>query len=183
MSPTARRSGPTGIMARMVRAIPPALFVLAASAFAAEGLVRLTDPLDEPEHYCVDVPGWGRRTNLDAPLTAHTCKPGAADELFVADHPESGRLYMHAYDRCVSASASEEGAKLFIRRCSSSALQRFSFESDGRIRLAGSDLCLTVAGGKGEPTGGPSHLRRDLSLERCGTDAHPRSSWTLPAAD
>ena len=170
-------------MGLMLRLIPLTLLGLAGTCFAAEGLVRLIDPLDEPEHYCLDVPGWGRRLNLDAPLMAHTCKPGAADELFVPDRPNPGQLYMRAYDRCAAADSSRPGAEVSMKECSSSQLQRFSFADDGRIRLAGSDLCLAVAGGEGTPTGGPSHLRRDLSLQPCGTVEPSLSIWTLPAAD
>ena len=38
------------------------------------GLIRLQDPLDEPEYYCVDVPGAGSSLNLQGALQAHTCK-------------------------------------------------------------------------------------------------------------
>lgn len=168
---------------QVFRSVSLALLAIAGSAFGAEGLVRLIDPLDEPEHYCLDVPGWGRRLNLDAPLMAHTCKPGAADELFEADRPNPGQLYMRAYDRCVEAGSSEPRAEVFTRACSSSGRQRFKFETDGRIRLSGSDLCLTVAAGRGTPTGGPSHLRRDLSLQPCGAGGTPLSVWAPPKAE
>ena len=98
----------------------------------AEGLVELVDPLDEPERYCVDVPGWGNRLNLNAALMAHTCKPGAADELFTINQPAVGQLYMRAYDRCAAAASDRAGAEVFLKPCDSSPLQRFSFESDGR---------------------------------------------------
>ena len=150
------------------------------SVHASEGLVELVDPLDEPERYCLDVRGFGRRLNLEAPLMAHTCKPGAPDELFTWDHPDPGQLYMKAYDRCVTAESSQAGAEVFVRECDSSASQRFSFEPNGWIKLAGSELCLTVADGKGTRAGGPSHLRRDLTLETCGSEDSARSRWRLP---
>ena len=149
----------------------------------AEGLVELVDPLDEPERYCVDVPGWGNRLNLNAALMAHTCKPGAADELFTINQPAAGQLYMRAYDRCVVAESDRAGAEVFLKPCDSSALQRFSFESDGRIRLATGSVCLVVAKGAGEPTGGPSHLRRDLTLESCESVEASRSRWKLPTSN
>ena len=51
--------------------------------------IRLTDPLDEPEYYCLDVPGAGASVNLQSALQVHTCKARAtaADELFTLDHP------------------------------------------------------------------------------------------------
>ena len=50
-------------------------------------MIQLRDPLDEPEYYCVDVPGFGRSLNLEGALTAHTCKPNADDELFIYRSP------------------------------------------------------------------------------------------------
>ena len=167
-------------MGCMLKAIPAVLVLMAGSLTAAEGLVALVDPLDEPERYCLDVPGWGRRLNLDAPLMAHTCKPGAADELFTPNHPGPGQLYMKAYDRCATAESSEPGSEIYLKSCDSSELQRFSFERNGRIRLADSDVCLTVADGKGTPTGGPSHLRRDLLLEPCSSADPVLSRWEIP---
>ena len=45
-------------------------------------LIRLADNLDDPQGYCIDVPGFGDNLRLDAPLQAHTCKPGSDDQLF-----------------------------------------------------------------------------------------------------
>ena len=123
---------------QMVKLAPLLLVGMAGSISGAEGLVTLVDPLDEPEQYCLDVPGWGRRLNLDAPLMAHTCKPGAADELFTSNHPDRGQLYMAAYDRCVAAESTRPGAVVFLKQCAPSKLQRFLFQPDGRIRLADS---------------------------------------------
>lgn len=161
---------------------PLLLCIMGSAVLAQEGLVMLADPLDEPERYCLDVPGWGRRLNLDAPLMAHTCKPGANDELFTPDHPEEGQLYMRAYDLCAEAVSRQAGAQVQLGRCGTSGLQRFAFDGDGRIRLANSELCLAVAAGQGEPTGGPSHLRRDLSLESCSVVDPSLSVWKLPRA-
>ena len=81
----------------------------------------LRDPLDEPEFYCVDVAGFGNNLNLNSPLQAHTCKPGADDELFIFNRPAPGQFYMDAYDVCLEA---EEGL-LYVRACSESPNQRF----------------------------------------------------------
>jgi hypothetical protein len=61
--------------------------------------IQLTDPLDEPEYYCVDVPGAGPGVRLQSALQAHTCKPlnTAADELFTFDRLKAGQIYMEAY--------------------------------------------------------------------------------------
>ena len=149
-------------------------------------LIQLVDPLDEPEFYCVDVPGFRASLNLEGALTAHTCKPAADDELFTVGHPLAGNLYMPAYDRCVEADGATDGAELYLKACADEPLQRFSF-NDGQLRLepaAGSArntaYCMAVDADDGQPTGGPSHLRRDLLLNRCA-DADPSlTRWTFP---
>ena len=142
--------------------------------------MQLVDPLDEPEFYCADVPGFGASLNLAAAMTAHTCKPGADDELFLAGAPLPGNLLMPAYQLCLEAAASEPAAGLFLRDCSDSPLQRFALDADGSLQLAGTAYCLTVAPGVGEPTGGPSHLRRELALSDCGAAPAELRSWQLP---
>ncbi len=150
---------------------------------ASTGLIQLLDPLDEPEFYCVDVPGFGRSLNLQGALTAHTCKPGADDEMFQWDSPESGQISMPAYDLCVEASGEEAGSTLQLAGCSGSPLQQFLYDDNGQIRLDqgadGGELCLTVGPGPGEPTGGPSHLRRTLTLETCSQVDQSRTLWTV----
>ena len=141
-----------------------------------ESLIMLRDPLDEPEFYCVDVAGFGSNLNLNSPLQAHTCKPGADDELFIFNHPAPGQFYMGAYDVCLEA---EEGA-LYVRACSESPNQRFVLSNDGAIRLGDSDLCLAVRSGDGQPAGGRSHVRRDLLLQSCADTEQSRSRWSLP---
>lgn len=136
----------------------------------------LADPLDEPEFYCVDVAGFGANLNVNSPLQAHTCKPGADDEMFAFDQPSDGQLHLVEHDRCIEA----DGTSLYVRPCSESPLQRFAYGEDGTLRLGGNDLCLVVAGGDGEPAGGRSHVRRDLLLRPC-TDAEPAlSRWAFP---
>ncbi|MCP5115147.1 MAG: hypothetical protein GY953_30310 [bacterium] len=84
---------------------------------------------------------------------------------------------MEAYNRCVQA----EGKQLYLKTCSEESRQRFLLASDGKLQVSGTDLCVAVGAGKGTPTGGPSHLRRDLLLKPC-TDASPElSRWTAPA--
>ena len=136
----------------------------------------LQDPLDEPEFYCVDVAGFGSNLNLNSPLQAHTCKPGADDELFIFNHPAPGQFYMGAYDVCLGA---EEGA-LYVRACSESPNQRFVLSDDGAIRLGDSDLCLAVESGDGQPAGGRSHVRRDLLLQSCADAEQSLTRWSLP---
>lgn len=142
--------------------------------------MQLIDPLDEPEFYCVDVPGFGASLNLNAALSAHTCKPGAEDELFRPGEPSPGSLQMPAYQLCLQAGAATAASALYLKDCSDSPLQQFSLDAEGSLRLAGTTLCLAIAPGVGHPTGGPSHVRRNLALEECGTVPGNRRSWQLP---
>ena len=141
-----------------------------------ETLVMLADPLDEPEFYCVDVAGFGASLGLDRPLQAHTCKPGADDELFAFNRPSEGQLYLVEHDRCIEA----DGTSLYVRPCSESPLQRFAYGDDGTLRLIGEGVCLTVAGGVGEPAGGRSHIRRDLLMQPCSEAEPALSQWVFP---
>ncbi len=143
---------------------------------SAESLIMLQDPLDEPEFYCVDVAGFGSNLNLNAPLQAHTCKPGADDELFIFNHPAPGQFYMNAYDVCLEAG---EGM-LYVKTCSDSQSQRFVFGSDGNINPQDSSLCLAVQTGEGQPAGGRSHVRRDLLLQACADVEDSHARWALP---
>ena len=152
----------------------------APPAQAKPTLVQLADPLDEPEFYCVDVPGFGASLNLQAALMAHTCKPGADDEIFVVGQPGPGNLSMPAYNRCMEAEGAEPQAQLHLQECSDAAMQQFDFDADGALTLSGTDLCVAVSPEDGEPTGGPSHVRRDLLLLDCA-DANPAlSRWVFP---
>ena len=146
------------------------------------GLIQLRDPLDEPEYYCVDVPGVGSSLNLQGALTAHTCKPGAEDEIFRMNSPSTGQFSMPAYNLCMEAGGPEAGHTLHLADCSSARLQQFRYFDIGQIRLVHGSvggLCLTVASGAGEPTGGPSHLRRGLTMEACDQVDAARSLWTV----
>ena len=142
----------------------------------APTLLQLADPLDEPEFYCVDVPGFRDSLRTDRPLQAHTCKPNAADELFIADRPETGQFLMPAYDLCMTA----EEDQVYTRSCVNTSAQQFVHREDLTIRTAAADLCLAVAGGNGEPAGGRSHLRRDLRLLPCSGVEPALSQWLMP---
>ncbi len=156
------------------------LLPLFAQDESVEGLIQLADPLDEPEFYCVDVPGFGASLDLDAPLSAHTCKPNADDELFTFNSPGEGQFYMDAYDLCMQAESAEAGVSVILNECSDEPLQQFSITGLGQIRLDSDDsLCLAIAPGDGTPTGGPSHLRRDLSIESCDATDVSLTVWHI----
>ena len=149
-------------------------------ARAEATLVQLVDALDEPEYYCVDVPGFGRSLNLQSALMAHTCKPGADDEMFAVNRPGPGNLYMPAYDLCAEADGTGSPVQLYLRQCTDSDMQRFDLDSDGGLVLLGAGLCMAVSPEDGEPTGGPSHLRRDLLMLDCDEAEPALRQWTFP---
>lgn len=136
----------------------------------------LEDPLDEPEYYCVDVAGFGASLNLSSPLQAHTCKPGADDEMFEFNRPSQGQLYLVEHDLCVEA----DGGSVYVRQCSDSPLQVFTHGEDKTLSLETDDTCLVVAGGEGQPAGGRSHLRRDLHVMPCADADRSLSQWVFP---
>ncbi len=145
-------------------------------------LIQLQDPLDEPEYYCIDVPGFGASLDLTSALSVHTCKPHADDELFTVNSPAPGQIYMAAYDLCIQADSVEAGARLYLKICSASPLQQFDVTDEAQLRLQtpGSEVvCVAVASGQGQPTGGPSHLRRDLMLQPCRQVEAGLSQWVI----
>jgi hypothetical protein len=168
----------------LVALMPSSNFALqndSGQAIPSKSLIQLEDPLDEPEFYCVDVPGFRANISLKSAMTVHTCKPGADDEMFSINHPSSGQIYMEAYDLCLQADKAAPGAALYLKSCSESPLQRFVYTKNETILLFGSaELCLTVAPGVGEPTGGPSHLRRDLMFQPCSEVEMTLSKWKIP---
>ena len=142
------------------------LIPLAIYGESSPVMIRLVDPLDEPEFYCVDIPGFRQNVQLKAPLMAHTLKRfGSADEMWTMDYPNKGQIYASVYSLCIEATSAESGATLILKEPSDSPLQRFAFTDEGFIVLKShSKLGFAVAPGKGDKAGGPSHLRRDMSL-------------------
>ena len=149
---------------------------------AAETLVqvRLVDPLDEPEFYCLDLSGWGDHLKLEDPLQAHTCKTrGAGDQMFAI---KDGKILVGETDRCLQVAVSSgkalAGSAILARTCSDSAMQAFTLEEDGRISVTGSDLCV-AAGDESTDASGPSHVWRVLSAERCDSVSDELMTWQV----
>ena len=144
-------------------------------------LIRLVDPLDDPEHYCIDVVGFGSGVRLQEPLQAHTCKStDNRDEQFT-HRPLTGQLYMEEYRLCVQPDNPAHGSSLYVRACSDSPLQNFDLFADGsiRVRADGPDqFCVAVAPGDGEVIN-PIHKRRDLSLAVCDATELKLMQWSF----
>ena len=122
----------------------------------AAGLLRLSVDLDHTQGYCLDVAGFGANIRLDAPLQAHTCKPGSDDQLFAPiAGTDGGGFRLVEYDLCLAAVIVEPGATVSAAECDTGTVtQWFSLADDGRLQLVPPDaraLCLGVAHGSGEP--------------------------------
>ena len=173
---------PTPIAPAPTPTAPSAVGIDVDPAKTEATLVQLVDALDEPDYYCVDVPGFGRSLNLQAALMAHTCKPGADDEMFAINRPGAGNLYMPAYDLCIEADRTGSPVQLYLRECTGSTLQQFELDSDGGLVLVGTGMCMAVSPEDGEPTGGPSHLRRDLVMLDCDEAERALRQWAFPGS-
>ncbi|WP_227271024.1 RICIN domain-containing protein [Roseobacter weihaiensis] len=156
--------------------------LFSASPGAAETgpQLRTQSDLGFPEEgYCVDVLGIGDTARADLPLIAHNCLPEAhASDRFV-EVLSDGRLYMPAFESCVTAFAVGEGllpgAPVVLRPCGAEEsflpadrFQRFERTEEGHMRLADTELCL-AAGPDAAPTFNPTHRWRTLTMETCAT--------------
>lgn len=150
------------------------------------GHLRLINDLDRPQDgYCLDIMGSGKYIRFDLPMTAHNCKPGLyQDEAVVIDGPY---IKFPAYGACATVaglnSRALPGAAVLPRECGERSpfmeadkLQRFTFHKDGRIELAGADLCLTT-GPESDSTFDKTHRWRPLYVERCEKTDPARSRW------
>lgn len=159
------------------------LLVLPCVMFAQSDpvMIRLVDPLDEPEFYCIDVPGYGRNVKLEAPLMAHTLKRfGSADEMWVLNYPSEGQIYSPEYELCIEVTSASSGAELLLRKPSDSLLQRFNLTDNRTLVIVGHpELGVAVAAGKGTKAGGPSHLRRDMNLKKLSEVDPALATWKL----
>jgi triacylglycerol lipase len=152
-------------------------------------MLRAVDPLDEPRGYCLDISGSGPTLDLDAPLQAHTCKAQSPldDQLFEA---AGQQIRASQHGRCLAVEALEAGQPLRVRACSDSRLQRWRF-TEGRLSPASEpELCIALAGARGEPWGtprlvSPAYRRQSLALAACddGAAAAPRHTfrWLSPS--
>ena len=178
----------TGVVALTVSLLPvaPDFAIADADRFIH---VRLQDRLDRPtDGYCLDILGTGRQLRLDLPLFVHNCKPGATPDSTVV-HSDEGHLIFAAADVCVTAfgvnSTVLPGTSVLLRPCGhtsaffeTSRLQQFDHTSDGRLKLRGSELCLT-AGEESSRTYSPADRWRVLSLQPCKGTSQRYTVWEM----
>lgn len=161
------------------------------------GRVRLVRFLDEPDGYCLDVPGGGDRVLLQMPAIAHTCHfDPLADQVFSLSAQGLGQIVWNNAGQsvCLTADAAKDGAGFGFQSCDEVHAQRFVFETNGEIRLRGSDLCMSVertgpgfgappiedqdAFGRGRAVNPQyTHLARALVLAPCGAGDPSMQRW------
>src|SRR4029434_8532926 len=98
-----------------------------------------------------------------------------------------GAIRAPMYNRCLAAEALEPGGKLVVRACTASPAQRWSMAWGRLSPVSKPDLCVAVAGEKGEPAGtatlvSPVYRHRDVGLERCADTREASQSfrWSRP---
>ena len=141
--------------------------------------VRLVDPLDEPEYYCLDVSGWGEHLKPDDPLQAHTCKVSDNDDQFFSIKGDS--ILVGTTGRCLEIAGTRTplpGAAIVARECAGGPMQAFTIEEDGRISTQDADLCLAV-GDRSAEAFGPSHVWRVLTVEQCDAVSAELMTWQV----
>ncbi len=166
------------------------LFVIVGSVAHAQEwvLIKSVAPLDEPRGLCLDIPGHRDRVNVKAAMVVHTCKWGLwnHDERFDRVAITRGELRMPAYDLCVGATGTEDGARLALFSCNGHP-DRIWRWSEGRFRLEGApEMCLTIGPEPSQLTRGgrrlPSrHVARSLALHPCREADRDRQVWELAA--
>ncbi|MDG0866975.1 ricin-type beta-trefoil lectin domain protein [Candidatus Lucifugimonas marina] len=144
-------------------------------------LIKLVDALDDPDHYCIDIRGWGSNVRINDSLQAHTCKTSDnRDEQFTYRLP-SGQIYSEEYDLCIQAESLEHGSQLFLRDCSGISPQGFKLEDDGTVRPIldlENTLCVAVEAGDGHVINA-IHKRRELFIQTCAGIDPSHMTWTF----
>ena len=165
-----------------------ALLGTSSQAFSQSMFLRSMHELEDPRGYCLDIPGFGARMRLDAPITTHTCKyslPGFdIDEIF--EHTE-GKLRLVNYDRCLSA-GSMEAAGAVVNSIDCGDAHQWQVHADGRVTpLAESSRCLTLAAERvfvnTSIATAPPYSSRAVTLEPCAADASYRQRWRWSETD
>lgn len=148
------------------------------------GNFMLTDALDAPKRYCLDLEGYAFITDLDAPVIVHSCKEGLfKDGTWLVDYPQPGQIYIPWYELCVAAESAQQDAEVFLRECSDAPLQQFAFREDGKVEVESDSpekFCLAVSE-TSRPTG--NNLRRQTRMTSCDETDESMTQWILPRED
>jgi hypothetical protein len=153
--------------------------------------LKLLDPLDRPQDgYCIDVVGTPGNLRTDLPLFAHNCKRSLTIDSAVI-HDRNGAIRFPELNQCVTVaginSVALPGTAVILHPCGensaffqSTALQRFTLQSDGKLRLNQSDLCLAV-GAQSATTYSAADKWRPLFVDQCDNAVLALSRWTFAA--
>ncbi len=145
------------------------------------GNLMLTDALDAPKRYCLDLEGYAFITDLDAPVIVHSCKEGFfKDGTWMVDYPQPGQIYLPEYELCAAAESLQEGANVILQSCSGAPSQHFVFRDDGKVEVTSDSpdkFCLAV-GETSRPTG--NNLRRETRMTSCDETNESLTQWILP---
>ena len=153
------------------------------------GHLRLKDRLDRPtDGYCLDILGVGQSLRVDVPIFAHNCKPRLTPDSKVRIRGD-GRISFPDVGLCITAfgvnGRALPGSPIILRPCGDRApffdagpLQAFKLKDDGRVVLAGTDLCLAV-GEMSNATYSAQDRWRVLSVQNCRDTPAKYLAWEL----
>ncbi len=161
------------------------------------GRIRLVRFLDEPDGYCIDVPGAAGAVMLNLPPIAHTCHfDPLADQIFSFNVTGEGfiRWSQGEDEVCLTVPEPREGANLTFNTCGIDEMQSFDYTAVGEFHLRDTDLCLVVERtgpnfdetlspdqdeyGRGRPVNPQyTHLARALQLDQCGQGDPSMARW------
>ena len=148
--------------------------------------VQLVSKLDDQRGYCIDIRGHKERAKVQRGLQAHTCYSYqgqiGVDQAFDTSLLAIGKFLLPAFDVCMEAENSSQGARLVLTRCAEQNLQKFDLNSAIEIRLVvNNELFLAVNDGKSKEGGGgtPVHFMRRLKLENCATTKEKYKHWRI----
>ena len=168
--------------------LSPILLGLSLQASAQSMFLRSMHELEDPRGYCLDIPGFGPRMQLDAPITTHTCKyslPGFdVDEIF--EHSD-GMLRLVNYDRCLAAGAMDAAGRE-VNSIDCADAHQWQVHGDGRVTPAdGANMCLTLAAERVFVNSSiatvPPYSSRAVSVEPCTAADAYRQQWRWSETD
>lgn len=162
------------------------------------GRIRLIRFLDEPDGYCLDIPGPVDNVMLKFGANAHTCHfYPLADQVYHFNQSGKGQIrwQYQDHDVCLTAASATAGAKFKYKTCDKPEVQQFDYTDKYEFKLKNTNLCLFVektgvgygeemkegqdAYGRGHPVNPQfTHLARALELQECGSGHEPSMySW------
>ena len=156
-------------------------------ASAQSGFLRSMHDLEDPRGYCLDIPGFGPRMRLDAPINTHSCKYGLpgfdVDEIFELTDQ---KLRLVNFDRCLAADVMDAGTAVNSIACEDA--HGWQVHADGRVTpAAAANLCLTLAAERVFVNSGigtvPPYSSRAVSLEPCAHETAYRQRWRWSETD